>query len=448
MKIEFRAIAAACVAASIVCAAGGALAAPRAKAPKLKVLHDFCQEANCTDGAKPGTTLFRDPTTGTLYGTSFYGGHNNEGVQFSLTPNASRTKWKYSVIYDNCAQTGCRDGGPSEGKFIMDTQGALYGTSTAGGSHGGGNVFKLTPNAKHTKWKMSEVYAFCTQPGCADGETPAGGVSYAGAQTGALYDGVSPLYGTTYRGGTASGGDSDGGGTVFQLVKNGDSWSQVMLHQFCAEQGCLDGSILFGNPVVDSDGNVFGTTDTDGPTDGGTAFELSPSTTRAGWKFSVIHQFCLLPQCTDGSNVSDEMISDGQGNLFATGFGGANNDSGVIFKLTPDGKRTQYSVIYNFCTDPSGRCADGQQPRSGLARDSQGNLFGVTYQGGVSDGGVLYELSTTGQQQILHTFCMEGCADGGQSYAGVALGDDHTIYGSTFTGGANDQGVIYQVTLP
>ncbi len=79
----------------------------------------------------------------------------------------------------------------------------------------------------------------------------------------------------------------------------------------------------------------------------------------------------------------------------------------------------------------------------GLARDSAGNLYGTTSEGGASGAGVVFKVNTSGNETVLHTFT--GGADGGYPYAGVTLGPEGNLYGTTASGGQTNTGVVYEI---
>src|SRR5205085_8549898 len=127
------------------------------------------------------------------------------GAAFRLSHASG--KWKYQRLYSFCAKADWRDGGGPEGKIIFDTAGNLYGVT-----FNPGTVFALMPNADRSKWRVKTLHRFCLKAGCTDGASPTGGLTYPGAETGAPFDGVSPLYGETFAGGTAQ------QGTIFSLT--------------------------------------------------------------------------------------------------------------------------------------------------------------------------------------------------------------------------------------
>ncbi len=139
------------------------------------------------DGANPQGTLIAD-TQGALYGTTVNGGSHNHGTVFKLAPPAAgQTQWTESVLY---SFTGGADGGTPVAGLILDTHGALYGTTQSGGSsYNAGIVFKLSPAAK-TPWTESVLYTFHVTAGFGqeDGGAPSGRL---------IFDTQGALYGTT-----------------------------------------------------------------------------------------------------------------------------------------------------------------------------------------------------------------------------------------------------------
>jgi uncharacterized repeat protein (TIGR03803 family) len=146
------------------------------------------------DGALPGGTLLTD-ATGVLFGTTQGGGANGNGTVFKLTPPAAdQTAWTPTALW---SFSGGSDGAiPGLGALIADQSGTLYGTTEFGGAtgcfggFGCGVVFKLTPPAAgRTVWTLSTLYRFS---GGSDGRLPIAGL---------IADRKGALYGTTSEGG-------------------------------------------------------------------------------------------------------------------------------------------------------------------------------------------------------------------------------------------------------
>jgi len=209
------------------------------------VLYTFCSHSKCSDGETPYANLAID-TAGNLYGTTYYGGANNYGTVFQLTPNRDGS-WSESVLYSFCSLADCYDGGFPYDGVIFDKAGNLYGTTSEWGAPpGAGVVFKLTPN--NGTWSESVLYTFCSRTGCTDGATP---------QANLAFDTAGNLYGTTSGGGNIQRCYNWGCGTVFKLAPNSKGeWNETVLHAFAVRPGIApEAGVIF-----DSAGNLYGTT--------------------------------------------------------------------------------------------------------------------------------------------------------------------------------------------
>ncbi len=425
----------ACTIAAVTIAAICALPAP-ASAAKLTVLYSFCAKASCADGSVPRGDLFRDEA-GDLYGLATGGGANGRGAAFRLSRASG--KWKYQLLYSFCAKADCKDGGGPQGKIIFDTAGNLYGVT-----FNPGTVFELMPNADRSKWSIKTLYRFCRKAGCADGDTPTGGLTYPGAESGTLYDGASPLYGETFGGGSAQ------EGTIFSLAPGAGGWTHRKLHDFCTEtETCdlTDGALPAGGLSIDTAGNLFGATAAGGTDFSGTIFELSPRPSRK-WKENILYALCA-PGCDAGQSPTG-LIRDDAGNAYAMTSGiGPNGKGGTLFELAADGS---FNLLHAFCS--AADCADGHQPGAGPTRDTAGNLYGTTIIGGGNDrddghlgGGVVFKRTSAGDFTVLYAFCAEAnCTDGAAPWAGLTLDTDGNLFGTTSAGGKFGGGTIFEVT--
>ena len=272
---------------------------PQRASAALQTLHTFCQNAGCTEGRTPLGGLFAD-STGNLYGTAFGGGRNDAaGVVFELVTDG--TKLKYKLLHRFCSRhvqsSFCTDGAKPTGNLIEDADGNLYGTTTEGGASNAGTVFVLIPNADRSKFRLVTLYNFCT-PTCVNGASPNGGLTYAGQQTGAPYDGVSPLFGATTSGGEAS------AGVAFKLdfVPGRIRRREKVMHSFCAQADCADGKFPSGL-IAAAGGNLFGVAQNGGSGSAGVAFELSPQGN--GFAETVLYNFCSAQNCADGRFPAD-----------------------------------------------------------------------------------------------------------------------------------------------
>jgi len=327
------------------------------------VLHNF---RGAPDGAYPFAGLVMD-SAGNLYGTTFSGGNSSIdcsggcGTVFEISPNGSGG-WTTTVIHNF---NGVGGQWPFAG-LVLDGAGNLYGTTGAGGSHGFGVVFEMSPDGSGG-WTTAVLHNF---GGGNDGQNPKAGLSF---------DGAGNLYGTT------TGGGLTFLGVVFEMSPNGSGgWTERIIHNF--GQG-NDGYIpQVGSLIFDSLGNLYGTCEEGGSHMLGTAFEMSPNGS-GGWTEKVIHNF---GSGTDGVNPFAGLILDGTGNLYGTTTGGGGVGDGTAFMMTPNGSGGwTESVLHNF-----GQGRDGSVPTgAGLVLDGSGNLYGMTSAGGSHDLGTVFEVT-------------------------------------------------------
>jgi uncharacterized repeat protein (TIGR03803 family) len=148
---------------------------------------------------------------------------------------------------------------------------------------------------------------------------------------------------------------------------------------------------------------------------------------------TVIYSFSTFPY---GANPYAPLIRNSAGDLFGTTSQGGEADVGIVFDLGPSGKET---ILHSFQGG-----SDGANPYSGLLLGSGGNLYGTTYQGGASNAGTVYEVSASGEETVLYSFT--GGADGGNPYAGVVADSSGNLYGTAYNGGANGYGTVYKLT--
>jgi uncharacterized repeat protein (TIGR03803 family) len=422
--------------------AGFFVSASDSFAGTFNIIHQFCTPDGCSDGGSSTAPLLAD-SSGNLYGTAG-GGTQNNGIVYEMSPG-TKNAWNYQILYSFCALTNCADGSFPEGQVIIDKKGNLYGTTYFGGASNKGVAFELVYK-KGAPYTLKVLYNFCSQASCADGENPGNGFAYQGSEANAPYDGKSPLFSTTFEGGPY------GNGLVFSLSAHGGgngSWAEKTVHAFCAGGGlCSDGALPVNSLLFDSKGNLYGSTAGGGVNGSGEVFELSPKGKK--WKETLLYSFCSQPDCADGGGGSS-LVFDGSGDIYgAVDSGGLPNcggaGCGVAYKLTPSGKTYKFTQLYSFCSQPN--CTDGYTPNGNLVLDASGNLFGDTFSGGSNSfeqhgGGVLFESSGT-NYQVLHTFCISPCDDGGNSTGGVVSDTSGNLYGTTANYGNPGGGTIFE----
>jgi len=328
----------------------------------------------------------------------------------ALSPVAAAQAGRSTVLY---SFSGGSDGLTPTSGLIEDKAGNFYSTTYAGGQFDRGVVFELAPDGTETV-----LYSFA---GGSDGEYP---------QSGLAEDAQGNLYGTTTEGGT------DNLGTVFKLAPDG---TETVLHSFVG--GYDNGATPFGGVILDSKGNLYGTTQ-----DGGSSY--CPGTcgvvykiTRRG-KERVIYKFQGSP---DGEYPLSSLLMDKAGNLYGTTLGGGVQSNycgvgcGTVFELSPSGKDTwSETVIYSF----QGNGNDTTNPWANVIADRAGNLYGTATLGGNYNDcnfggcGAVFELSPSKNgswmEQVLYAFTSE--KDGDTPYAGLVRDRTGNLYGTTFSG--------------
>jgi uncharacterized repeat protein (TIGR03803 family) len=382
-----------------------AIIAPAASAQKLKTLVSFDK----TNGSGPNSLILAKD--GDFYGVTSDGGANGDyGTVFSLTK-----KGKLTTIYSFCKLTKCSDGLAPVG-VTQGTDGNFYGTTLAGGKHvEDGTVFKLTSSGE-----LSTLYNFCSLKNCADGANP-----YAGLVQASNGD----FYGTT----AAGGAHNDG--TVFQITPSG---VLTTIYNFCSQDDCADGSTPRAPLIQASDGNLYGSTYmggvSSGSTEPGTLFRI----TTAG-VLTTLYTFCSETNCIDGVEPLTPLVQGPNDLLYGSTPLSNIYGGGTIFSLSLDGA---FHVLYTFCSGTS--CPNGNFPDGGLVPGTNGNLYGTAESGGTSsacsDGcGTIFEVTPDGNLTTQISF---DSTDGNLPQGAMVLSKG-TFYGTTATGGANDDGTVF-----
>ena len=129
---------------------------------------------------------------------------------------------------------------------------------------------------------------------------------------------------------------------------------------------------------------------------------------------------------------------DSAGNLYGTTYNGGAFDFGTVFKIDASGI---YSVLHDFDG------ASGSNPYGPLALDSAGSLYGTTSTGGASGLGAVFEIDTASNYLLLHDFA-GGSSDGSTPYSGIVNASSGALFGTTFNGGADDTGTIFEIERP
>jgi uncharacterized repeat protein (TIGR03803 family) len=402
-----------------------ALAALAVVAPNLAfpqaggVLYNFCSQTNCTDGANPNGSLLL--YQGNLYGTTQNGGANGDGTVFELSSNNG--SWTENVLYSFCTLSNCADGSnPNFATLTSDNSGNLYGTASGGGANGYGVVFQLVPPQPGGSWTENVLYSFCQLSNCADGASPLNNLLLQNGN----------IFGTYCYNYTAQNEYIMG---VFELSETNNIWSSASIYSSNIG-GCSQGGVN-----ADSKGNLYSTAS-------GWIFELSNN--NGSWTSNILHTFPTGPD--DGLYPEDAPVIDAEGNVYGTTLSGGKTDNGAVYKLIPGkGKNAgtwTSTIIWSLNLNPNKR--DGNYPTAGVVLDSSGNLYGNANGWGFNEfAGDVYKLSrvnnTRYTEQIFQIF--DG-TDGNGSGNTVILDSLDNIYGMSNSGGANGAGEIFEISSP
>jgi len=243
-------------------------------------------------------------------------------------------------------------------------------------------------------------------------------------ESGVVLDSQGNLYGTTYGGGTY------GAGVVFKLSSSG---TLTILHSFNPSAG--DGSAPYAGVVFGPGGNLYGTTYFGGSSFAGTVYEVTPSGTE-----TVLYNFT---GGTDGCEPQASVVFDSAGNLYGTAPYCGASGWGTVFKIAPgsSGPGTgTFTPLYSFTGG-----TDGGYPYSSLLLSPKGNLYGTTYAGGANGVGTVFEVTPSGTESVLHSFNANG-EDGFYPYSGLIADSEANLYGTTSYGGTVGVGAVFEVT--
>lgn len=385
------------------------LATAPAPSQTFSVLYEF---TGGPDGSDPiGVTV---GPSGVLYGSAVFGGAHSAGTIFKL--NHIKSSWIFSPLYEF---TGGGDGLQPSGGVTIGPNGALYGTTVFGGTDSFGVVFELRPPPAVCKsvlcyWNETVLHSFTGAP---DGEYP--------TWVNLVFDHAGNIYGTTF-----DGGAGPAGGIVFELSPSGSGYTENILYHFSS---AADGSNPSSGVVLDSAGNLYGTTTYGGTGDEcegncGTVYQLVPS--GGNWTENVLVDF----HAGNGESPLFNPIVDASGNVYGTAY--------VAYKLTPSGGGFTYSIISSSgCQSP-------------LVEDAAGNLYGTCENGPGSGGaGWVYELTNCSQTCTvvdLHDF---NGTDGAGPFGFLSLDANGNLYGTTVAGGTGGNGcnnggcgVVWEIT--
>jgi uncharacterized repeat protein (TIGR03803 family) len=344
---------------------------------------------NGKNGSEPYGSLVLD-TSGNLYGTTVRGGSVNDGTVFELA--------KGSSTITTLASFNGTNGSEPLGGLVLDTSGNLYGTTDQGGAYHDGTVFELAEGS-HT---IDDLASFQGSYG-------------ANPLAALIIDPSGNLYGTTRFGGAS------GDGTIFELAKGSGTITPL------ASFNSTDNGYTLSSLVMDSSGNLYGTTINGGSDDGGTVFEL----TKGSGAITTLATFV-----NNGLYPDSSLVMDASGNLYGTTASGGAFGEGTVFEIAKGSGTVTTLASFNG--------TNGSNPVGSLVMDSSGNLYGVTEGGGANYDGTVFELAK-GSSTITTLGSFNGFDDGANPVGSLVMDSSGNLYGTTANGGEGGYGTIFEV---
>jgi uncharacterized repeat protein (TIGR03803 family) len=340
-----------------------------------------------SSGINPFGTLISDGTY--LYGTTNQGGKNLHGTVFKIKSDGSG----YATILDFAGTT---NGSSPWGSLYSDGT-YLYGMTELGGTNDFGTIFKIKPDGTG----YVKLLDFEESP---SGAYPEGSL---------ISDGTN-LYGLTRLGGV------HGSGVIFKIKYDGTGFTKLLDFEYSE-----NGSNPWGTLV--SDGTyLYGVTEFGGVNSIGTLFKIKTD----GSDFSKLIDFAGE---ANGNSPRGTLTFDGTYLYGMTTYGGTN-DMGTVFKIKPDG--SSFVKLLDFAGTSNGAAPHGAVISDGTY------LYGMTNEGGDTEGGVLFKLKLDGSgYSKLVDF--SGTSNGSQPFGSLLL-IGSTLYGMTYDGGSAGSGTIFK----
>ncbi|MBC7694663.1 MAG: T9SS type A sorting domain-containing protein [Burkholderiales bacterium] len=344
-------------------------------------------------GSSPFGSLVQS-SNGKMYGVTFYGGTFGVGaiIEFNIATGVCIKKQNFGGLTNGTA--------PST-TLLHASDGNFYGIANAGGTNIGGVLYKYDP-ILHT---YSNMHNFIIS----SGDGPRGSLMQAS-------DGN--LYGTTTYGGV------NDHGTLFQYNIATGTYTKKF------DFNGLNGSRPYDCKLLQAtNGKLYGMTHEGSIQNAGVIFQYDISTN----SYTKLYEFDL----PTGGLPQGSLIEASDGNLYGMteigGIGGASG--GILFQFNPT--TNVYSVKFNFLY------GSGMYPKGGLVEASDRKLYGMTYNGGLHNCGTIIQFDPL-TNILIKKFDFSGVASGKWPNSSLMQASDGNLYGLTTNGGANDLGVMFQ----
>jgi uncharacterized repeat protein (TIGR03803 family) len=330
-----------------------------------------------------------------------------------------------AVILTTLVSFNGTNGANPDGGLIFDANGNLLGTTALSdiglSNPGHGTVFEIVKTGANTYASIPTTLVDFN------------GTSGALPQGSLIADANGDLFGTT------SGGGNGLIGTVFEIVKTGNTYASIptTLVDFRGASASPFGSLIF-----DANGDLFGTTEAGGANGDGTVFEIvkTGANTYASTPTTLVDF-----NGTNGDAPHGDLIFDANGDLFGTTSGGGANNDGTVFEIVKTGANT-YASTPTTLVDFNG--TNGDTPYGSLIADANGDLFGTTAKGGANGFGTVFEIVKTGANTYASTpttlVSFKG-ANGAFPEGNLIFDANGDLFGTTSGGGANNDGTVFEI---
>jgi uncharacterized repeat protein (TIGR03803 family) len=381
---------------------------------------------------------------------------------FLLLAVVASTAQTYTQLYTYPNTSNNSSGITWPSLLSQGQDGDFYSTIQTNGTTNYGSVYKMTTAGKYTL-----LSSFCAEkaPCALTGANPTGGVTLG-------FDGN--FWGTTLNGG------KDAAGTVFKITPSG---TLTKVYDFT---NAKDDSAPIYPPLQGQDGNLYGVSEeqynsqygafykltikgkatphpfnyADGATPNlpaqgtnlsfyGTTQAGGDPTCRcgvvykatAGGTITVLHKFTGYASSTvyDGNRPIGVLVQGSDGDFYGTTYAGGASNIGTIFKISASGV---YTLVHSFTGVPT----DGAHPIAGLTVGTDGNLYGTTSVGGKQNGGTIYDITSAGKETVLYSFCSVSCFDGFNPTTPMVQHTDGEFYGNTL-GNSNGGSAFYSFNV-
>lgn len=349
------------------------------------------------NGSVPGSSICK-ASNNKIYGVTQVGGANNYGVFYEFDLDTDNYTKKFDFDSDI-------NGAPSFDGLMEASNGKIYGISYSGGLNGDGFIYNYDLLTE-TLTKISDFDNTTSgkQPCSALVETSNG-----------------KLYGTT-----SSGGLYDNG-VVFEF----DLFTNILVKKLDFD-GLAYGRTPRMGFSIGNNGKLYGATRNGGINDSGTLFEYDP-------EIDTIIRQISFNSTLQGKDPHGSLVQIENGMIYGMTNSGGMNNSGVIFEINPT--THDYSKIFDFNPEET-----GSMPYGNLMQASNGNLYGMTKQGGAFDFGTVFEINPE-NNEFTKKLDFDGGELGGKPYGSLIQASNGKLYGVNGEGGEDNCGVIFEFDL-